>query len=76
MGRDGAACEPLLPPAADAAGAAGHRSLLADMWHSRMWRILPLMFLYVVGIAMVAPQVPGQWRSRQRRRDSPRGKSA
>lgn len=35
------------------------RSLLGDMWSTGTWRIYPLMFLYVVGIAMIAPQVPG-----------------
>lgn len=35
------------------------RSLLGDMWYTGTWRIYPLMFLYVVGIAMIAPQVPG-----------------
>lgn len=49
-----------MAPGADADPVAERRSLLSDMWHTRMWRIFPLMFLYVVGIAMIAPQVPGE----------------
>ncbi len=54
-----------MAPEADAETFAERRSLLSDMWHTRMWRIFPLMFLYVVGIAMIAPQVPGERRPRR-----------
>lgn len=39
--------------------AEAHTSLLADMYHTKMWRIYPLMLLYVVSLTMVMPQIPG-----------------
>eukprot|EP00208_Stichococcus_sp_RCC1054_P002415 CAMPEP_0206141142 /NCGR_PEP_ID=MMETSP1473-20131121/11913_1 /ASSEMBLY_ACC=CAM_ASM_001109 /TAXON_ID=1461547 /ORGANISM="Stichococcus sp, Strain RCC1054" /LENGTH=528 /DNA_ID=CAMNT_0053535571 /DNA_START=129 /DNA_END=1715 /DNA_ORIENTATION=+ len=58
MSRSDETSDPLLPPAS-ALHAAEHRTLLSDMRLTGMWRVLPMMFIYVVGIAMIGPKVPG-----------------
>lgn len=48
-----------LPGSQPEAPAEARRSLLADMYHTKMWRIFPLMLLYIISMTMVMPQVPG-----------------
>lgn len=35
------------------------RGVLRDICATGVWRVLPLMFIYVTGLAVVAPQIPG-----------------
>lgn len=56
-------CEAMLPPAKVVADDnAATRPLLETLWRSGVCCLLPLLFLYVVALGMMAPRFPGLWR--------------
>lgn len=47
------------PAAESSAESATERPLLSELWHTKAWRLFPLLLAYMAGVTLLIPHVPG-----------------